>query len=385
MTVNVQYEIHTRFTHLGFNQDEAGDQVFDALWPTASSRLLALNFRWALPDGISELYSPGSEGPIWWEDYPDPVRGRPAMGLLDRCRASNTCPKVIEENGSSDLWFLRTTPVWVGTDATQDIPLPDNVRRYYHSSSMHLGGSGVINASLPGVGLPAPVAACSGNNWGSGTLPANPVPQFYVASALRVALRDWVMNGTPPPPSRYPTLHDGNLVPPTKAAMGFPSIPGLPPSVPGYFINPFLDYDLGPEFNYLDVSGVPTTVPPFIKQVIPMLVPRTDADGNEIGGVPEVFRDVPLGTYLGWNVTASGFHAGQICGYSGGMIPFATTMADRLANGDPRLSLQERYGDHAGYVQAVQQAAANAVAQGFMLPADANTLITNAGLSMVLQ
>ena len=35
-----------------------------------------------------------------------------------------------------------------------------------------------------------------------------------------------------------------------------------------------------------------------------MMVPRVDADGNELGGVPTVLRDAPLGTYLGWNITA---------------------------------------------------------------------------------
>src|SRR5437870_10436247 len=34
------------------------------------------------------------------------------------------------------------------------------------------------------------------------------------------------------------------------------------------------------------------------------MVPRVDADGNELGGVPTVLRDAPLGTYLGWNITA---------------------------------------------------------------------------------
>jgi hypothetical protein len=34
------------------------------------------------------------------------------------------------------------------------------------------------------------------------------------------------------------------------------------------------------------------------------------------------------------------------------MIPFAKTNEERTANNDPRPSLQERYGDHAGYVAA---------------------------------
>ena len=115
-----------------------------------------------------------------------------------------------------------------------------------------------------------------------------------------------------------------------------------------------------------------------------MLVPRVDADGNELGGVPVVLRDAPLGTYLGWNITAGGFHKGKICNYAGGMIPFAKTQAERLASGDPRLSLEERYGDHAGYVAAVRAAAANAVTQGFLLQSDADALIAQAAASNVL-
>ena len=78
--------------------------------------------------------------------------------------------------------------------------------------------------------------------------------------------------------------------------------------------------------------------------------------GNELGGVPVVLRDAPLGTYLGWNITADGFHKGKLCNYEDGMIAFAKTKVEREANGDPRLSLEERYGNHAGYVAAVTKA-----------------------------
>jgi len=108
-----------------------------------------------------------------------------------------------------------------------------------------------------------------------------------------------------------------------------------------------------------------------------MLVPRVDADGNELGGVPTVLRDAPLGTYLGWNITSAPgdasydgrpFHAGQVCNYVGGMVPFAKTKAQRLANKDPRPSLEERYqNSHAGYVAAVKKAADNAACKGYLL------------------
>jgi hypothetical protein len=115
-----------------------------------------------------------------------------------------------------------------------------------------------------------------------------------------------------------------------------------------------------------------------------MLVPKVDADGNELGGVPVVLLKAPLGTYLGWNVVASGFNRGKVCNYTGGWIPFARTKAERMANGDPRLSLEERYGSHAGYVAAVRKAAAEVVATGFLLQADANRLIAQAEASNVL-
>ncbi|MGE5096365.1 MAG: alpha/beta hydrolase domain-containing protein [Betaproteobacteria bacterium] len=386
-----------QFLHLGFNQDEARRQVYDGVWAIIAGRRIALNFRWAQPDGVLELYQAGSEGPQWWATYPDRVRGLPPRGILDRCRASNTCPKIIEHFGSAEVWALKMTPEWVGTDGEHDIPLPANVRRYYIPSTTHGGGAGGFNTSLPGVGLPATGPNCPGNNFGTGVLPANPVPHTQTVNALRVHFRNWVMNGTLPPDSVWPRLVNpgtharGGLTPDlvdaTKEAMGFPSIPGIPAGIPSNFIMPVLDYDWGPEFNYSDTSGVPTNQPPPIKRVIRMRVPRVDADGNEIGGVPVVLLGAPLGTYLGWNITAGGarpFHQGQICDYVGGMVPFAKTQAERLTAGDPRLSLEERYGTHDGYVTAVRAAAANAVAKGFLLQEDADALIAQAQASAVL-
>ena len=375
--------------HLGFNQAESGGRVHDGLWPIIAGRRIALNFRWAQPDGVLELYQAGSEGPQWWSRHPDPVRGLPAAGILDRCEASRTCPKIVEHFGSAEVWALKLTPEWVGTDGKSDLPLPDNVRRYYIGSTNHGGGAGGFDTSLPGAGLPTTGAVCPGNNFGKALLPANPMPHTQTVNAIRLHFRNWVMKGTPPPPSRYPTLAGGTLAAADKASLGLPSLPGLRTTVPEPdFIMPVLDYDFGPEFNALDGSGIPSVTPPRIKQVLKMFAPKVDADGNELGGVPVVLRDAPLGTYLGWNVTAGGdmpFHQGQICNYVGGMIPFARTAAERKAAGDPRLSLEERYSSHQGYVAAVEKAATRAVAEGFLLPEDAAGLIAAAQASRVLR
>ena len=358
------------FIHLGFNQDESGRIVWDGINPNIAVRQLAMNFRFAAVGGAADMFEPGSDGVLWWGDYKDETRGRPEAGLLDRCRASGTCPKIFETFGSLEFWGLRASPDLVGTAADRDIPLPPNVRRYYFPGVTHGGGRGGFSAAAP-----AKPANCE--------LPANPNPSSDTMRALTVALIDWVTKGAAPPPSQYPRLDRGELVLPTQAALGSPVIPGVP--LPDGILNPLYDYDFGPHFRYSDLSGAITLLPPAIKRVLPSLVPKEDADGNETVGVASVLHQAPLGTYLGWNVTAQGYLKGRECGLNGAFVPFAATKAERLANGDPRLSLEERYGSHEGYVAVVKRAAERNVRDRFLLPEDAARLIAQAEASDVLK
>jgi len=418
------------YLFLGMNEDESGRIVHEGAWPLIAGRRVANNSRWGQPDGVLELYQMGSEGPQWWKKWPDRVRDLPTRGILDRCQQSRTCPKIVETFGGAEVFALKMTMSWVGTSADQDIPLPDNVRRYYLPSSTHGGGNGQTTENPAAAGA----VSCPGNNWGKGTLRANPVPSTGLVNRMRVALRDWVLAGTPPPPSQWPTLapiqtqknpndwdddddddgHHGHsdhdkdhdkghhkqhfkptLVEPNMKDMGFPhGIPGIPDSIfkPESFIFPVFDYNWGPDYDHSEANGVPTNAPPPIKHVIKMLVPRVDQDGNEMGGVPTVQNDAPLGTYLGWNITAGvgdvgydgrPFHAAQVCNYIGGMVPFFKTKAQRVAAGDPRKSLEERYATHDGYVAAVTAAANNAYAKGYLLAADRDALIQQAVASDV--
>jgi hypothetical protein len=371
------------FVFLGMNEDESGRIVHEGAWPLIAGRRVANNSRWGQPDGVLELYQMGSEGPQWWRGWPDAVREVRPGGILSRCQRSRTCPKIVETFGGAEVFALKMTTSWVGTDPKVDIPLPASVRRYYLPSSTHGGGNG-STTQKPADVTQAPVN-CPGNNWGRATLRANPVPSTALVNRMRLALRDWVSAGTEPPPSVWPLLRgpkdERNLVASTKAAMGFPSgVPGIPDSIfaPENFIFRIFDYDWGPDFDHYNANGVPSNAPPPIRAVIDMPVPRVDADGNELGGVPTVQRDAPLGTYLGWNITAGPddpgwdpanprpFHAGRICNYVGGMVPFAITKAERQASGDPRLSLEERYVTHEGYVAAVKAAADKAACGGYL-------------------
>ena len=349
------------FIHLGFNEDEAGRTVIEGMNDYIAARQTPLNFRFAFPGGAATLNEPGSEPVLWWEDYTDAARGRTRAGMLDRCRATNTCPKIVETFGATEFWDLRMSPGLIGTKADTDIPLPDNVRRYYFPGTTHGGGSGGFNSASNSQGC---------------VLPANPNPEIDTQRALFVALTDWVVKGTLPPPSVYPKLSDGTLVPANKAAMGFPNgIPGIPGDAPNGLVNSLLDYDWGSTFIYNDMSGVISNAPPPVKQVIPTYVVKVNSDGNEVAGVPSLLHQLPLGTYLGWNVTPSGFFKNQICAFTGGYVPFAKTRAERIANNDPRPSLEERYGYVWQYYFYATAFANDAVRQRFLLPEDAQRLV----------
>jgi len=353
------------FLHLGFNAAENGRIVFDGINPLIAARQNPMNFRFANPGGAANLYEPGSDGVVWWTRYADTTRGLPEASLLDRCNATATCPKIAEELGSSEFWGLRASPDFVGTDAKTDLPLPANVRRYYTPGVTHGGGRGGFELTS------GPAPGCM--------LASNPNPASDTYNAIFEALVQWVTQGVPPPPSSYPKLADGDLVAPTATAMGFPAIPGQPQ--PDGHLNTLLQYDFGSSFNAADLSGAISIQPPHIVRVLPSLVPRTDADGNEIAGIRSVLMQAPLGTYLGWNVVAKGYEAGQGCGFQGGYIPFARTKAERLANNDPRLSLEERYSSRADYVARVKTAAEKLVSQRYLMPKDADRIVREAETS----
>lgn len=368
------------YLNLGFNEDESGRRVWDGAMPTIAARQTPINVRFAIPGGASNLYEVGSDGLLWWSDWPDKARNRPASGLLHRCSATHTCPKIIEILGSSEFWSLRASPDFVGTGNDKDIPLPENVRRYYVASTQHGGGPGGFGREAK----PQPQARANGSPFMPVpcVLPSNPNPMNDIRQALLMALKDWVVRGTPPPPSNYPTLGAGTLVPATSRAMGFPMIPGVP--MPDGVANPLIVYDLGGDFNYDDVSGAITKEPPAIRAVIEPLVPRVDSDGNEIGGIHTVLQQAALGTYLGWNTAASGFAKGQYCSLTGSYIPFVATKEDRIATHDPRLSLEERYGTKEGYVCVVKKAVQDLLRQRFLLKEDADRLLAQAQVSNAL-
>ncbi|MDB5449407.1 MAG: hypothetical protein JWQ52_535 [Phenylobacterium sp.] len=81
----------------------------------------------------------------------------------------------------------------------------------------------------------------------------------------------------------------------------------------------------------------------------------------------------------------TGYAAGLGCGSNGGFIPFAATRAERVAKGDPRPSLEERYGSRDAYLGKVRAAAEALVARRLLLPEDAARIVAEASQTDAFQ
>ncbi len=360
------------FLDLGFNQDEEGRRVADGMNPHIGSVRIEINTRFAQVirgPGLQheeKITTADADAPFSYGDSFDPV-SKIYGGILDRCRRTDTCPKVFHTNSDTEYWqggmSLDTTD-----GHGHDLKIPDNVRIYHFASTQHGG----FNPLSP---LPTSTGICE-------YLP-NVNPYVYQQRALLIALQQWVANGTAPPPSRYATIAGGTLAPP--ADVGFPN--GVfQTGISAYPTVTFTGLDntrnlvfWGAHFDPVAESGIFTEPPVVLDRAYDIMEPVVDADGNDVDGVRSTTLQAPLGTYMGWNYRAAGFGEGDLCDLTGSFIPFPATKAQRLATGDPRLSLEERYGNTAGYVAAVTSAASALVAERFLLPADAAGIIARAG------
>jgi len=291
----------------------------------------------------------------------DPVSGV-HDGVMKR---PATDPLVMQTDSETEFWQLRGS-LNVQDGRGEPVRLPDNVRLYFNSSAAH---------SMRVTGLRT-------NPAGASALCSNPTPGGTVietARATLVAMDLWADRGIDPPRSNYPQLEDGTLIPLDRAQRRFPDIAGHPfPTVQN-------ELDLlvfGPLFGRL--GGVLSLQPPLIGPRYQQYVPRSDEDGLNVAGVRPMQIRVPLGTSTGWNIRAAGHRAPNLCGLTGSFLAFANTKADRLASGDPRKSLQERYKDHDGFVKAVEKAARELVRERFLLQQDADAFIAAAQGSTIL-
>lgn len=358
--------------HLGFNRDEQGRIVFDGALPHIGGGLMPLNVRFGQPGrattNTTDHLFPGAEFPFSYASETDPLTGR-TQGILDRCTATSTCPKIVHAATALEMWELRQSLGFTDPLGTRDLPEIANVRSYIMASTQH------SPALLP---LPAkePFGFCQQQ--------PNPNPHTWTMRALLSHLTAWVKDGTEPPPSTRPTIAAGNLVAPDQVR--FPRIPAntyggvTRPAVKFVADNdPLHVQDYGKDYNPADTSGIISGDPPKLSAArYGTLVAQVDADGNDLGGIRDVYVEVPIGTYTGWNYFNKNFFEDGFCTLAGSFIPFAPTKAERLAAMDSRPSIEERYPTKEAYVAAFKKAADDLVSRRFLLPDDAIRLVSEA-------
>ena len=333
------------FLYLGFNTDEENRQALDGVMAhVAGAGRLVLNQRWSTPRGVAGFYT--ASYPFADTALPDPVSGH-AEGLLDNPRVKHV-PKIFYTNTAAEYWGAGRVAALTHTDpaGTQDIAFPENVRSYFFACTSH--GPAPFPPTVLVTGAPL----------------GNPVNAGGSIQALRLAMHRWVTEGTPPPPSVYPKLSDGSLTPIAKVR--FPRVPGLaaPNAViaGGRVRNP----------QWPDGAGEGTE--------LPLLVPQSDADGNDLGGIRMPDVAVPLGTATGWVFRPAALGSPQeLVLLRGAWIPFAATKAKREEAGDPRPSLEERYESKDDYLANVKAAVQRLIDQRLLLESDLDSQLKQAG------
>ena len=380
------------FITLGFNADEQGRRAIDGIlnWIGAGNGV-AINFRFAQTARTERNRQnhryPEANFPFAHPKLRDHLTGKRG-GRSVACDGArddddhqgrrhhgghDTCPKTLEVNSANEYWVKTGSLLHTDTRG-RDLEDPENVRFYLLSSVEH-----TVSGSAPTPGICQQIR---------NTTDPNPALR-----ALFIALDRWVTRGVKPPKSEVPQRGTGVFSTPVgngvgviaQAQLGWPNIPGVTYS--GVVTVRHL-FNFGPRFD----DGIMDVNPPdFSGPVYPAFVSKVDADGNEIAGIRLPPVEAPVATTSGWALRSAAFGGGpgggnmDGCEASGQWIPFKVTRTERLAAGDPRKSLEERYGTHEGYVKAVAKAASKLEQRRLLLDDDVQRYIDAAQASSVLR
>jgi len=363
------------FVTLGFNEDERGRRVIDGVlnWIAGGSGS-GENFRFAQPGRTernrqNHLY-PEANFPFAFPRVHDPLTGKTDGRGVQCAKTRHTCPKFMQVISANEYWVKAGS--LAHTDARgHDLHDLHDTRNYLLSGVEH-----TLSGAAP-------------NSRGVCQQFQNTTDPTPALRALFAALDEWVIWGIRPPKSEVPRVEDGNAAFSVPLANGLGTVPARElgwRDIPGVTYTGLITarhlFNWGPLFE----QGILTINPPaFSGPAYPSFVSKVDEDGNEIAGIRLPPVAAPIATTTGWALRAAAFGGADGCESSGQWIPFASTKAERLANGDRRKSLEERYGNHDGYVKAVTKAAKGLQKDRLLTAVDVQRYIDAAQASTVLQ
>ena len=243
--------------HEGFTIDASGRKAFDAAFiQTGAVGFGSFNERFAQPNELGSIHA--DEVPVPLPDDVDPVTGR--------------------EDGLGNGFPAGLEPKLFLVDVLRGLG-----PRACGGNASH--GDGRVGRS-PGCAECARLPTCRNEAWGwvvSARRQRRPVSGEHQRLPVGAARTDGRTrrlgaDGCRAAAEHAPNLHDATLV--AHKELRFPSIPGLqqPTFVPGGYR-----------------ADVPSAY-----SAMPFLLPKVDADGNDVAGIRLPIVSVPLGTLTGW-------------------------------------------------------------------------------------
>jgi hypothetical protein len=344
------------FLSPGLNRCEDGSRAYDGFHVhIAGARRGAFNHRFAQPSNQTT--------PLWGHVFPfadsmtsDPLTGRTGC-LIDKLVEIGEIPKIISTDSAAEYWRGDAALAHIDTAGRHDLAEHPSTRRYLFAGAQHTPGHPGQSRTNPNTGAIA-------------RYPINVMNYLPLHRAAFISLDRSITERIDPPPSRHPRVSDGTAVERQQVLATFSRLPGLTSPDPQRL--PFVrTVDMGG-----DEAGGIGRYPAVEGAFYPALVSAVDADGNETAGIRMPDITVPVGTHAGWNprdpVTGS---PEQIVPMNGLTLWFAPDEARRVASGDPRRSLAERYRDEADYGAKVRAAALELAAERYLLKEDVERVV----------
>jgi hypothetical protein len=343
------------FLYQGFNVDVNGKKVCDGMnIHGAGVEKTYLNYRFSQPYRIStqhsERFIPDVNFPRQYSvrvnpflKFPDGILKKPAFD-----------PKIFHTDTSTDFWQSRASLVSASEGATMDFSESSRVRRFLISSSESYNRfNGIAH-----------------NGYG-GRQCFYDTNNLHIGSLMRALINNlelWVVNGEEPLDSIYPKISEETLVELT--SLRLPSI--IEQNFRGA-LNGSGDMEFGPRVKF-NRGMVDLLIPEVIARH-KVLVPAVDQLGHDIAGIRHPHIEVPMGTYLGWNIRTTEFGGGGLCDEHGSFIPLSMSDEDADLENDSRPSLLSLYPDYMSYVNKLRDATDSLVSKNLLLQEDADLLL----------
>ncbi|MEM8988359.1 MAG: alpha/beta hydrolase domain-containing protein [Pseudomonadota bacterium] len=350
------------YLYSGVNGDEAGRKGLDGVMPhTGGAGRGSFNVRFGQPttgcNHFAATLFPVDMFPFTAEVQTDPFTGRSA-GLYDKNDPEHL-PKVFHVNTGWEYWARANSLLHTSIDGERDSPEASHERHYYFSGTQH---SVEMTPFPPKEDTRLPESLIYRGNFQD---------YHFALRQLVVHMVNWIRDGKQPPESRVPKYANDDIVHPDD--MSFPDIRHMGrPGDADFYEAWVMDY--GPRF--YDEGVIDNEPPKLSGQSYPSFVSKTDAYGNEVAGIPTLELVAPLATYTPWRrYDYPNSFTMLTDAFTGAVVPFPRTAAEKEKFGDPRPALDVLYASKDDYLAKARDAAQKLVDQGYLLKGDVDDAV----------